>query len=137
MVYFYLVHKPEKWTCEGCTVRDRRVRNCEGDPKNEFFTFLFHPKLVHTAIHRCPRSYIDPEMEALYRKFGEWKRFGLWPEGGGLENQQALLVDAFLTIFGAIDTYESLEEEKKKQESKQLAANAGNLTGGKRPPLRR
>jgi hypothetical protein len=137
VVYFYLVHKPEKWACKDCSERERRNRNCDGDPKRESFTFHFHPRIVSTAVHQCPRSYIDPEMEALYRKFCEWKRFGLWPADGGLDNQPARLVEAFLTIFGALDTYESLEEEKKKQEAKQLEANRGKLTGGKRPPLRR
>lgn len=136
MTLFYLVHKPENWVCAKCSKRERRARNCEGNPKRKDFTFLFHPRLPSTAINKCPRAFMDPQMERLFEQYGIWKRFGLWPVQGGLDDQPARLVDAFSVIATTLDTYEALEAEKRKAEGNKLDGENSGTTGGKRPPLR-
>ncbi len=85
----------------------------------------------------CPRAFIDPCMEFYFEQFTLWKRLGALPRGGGFEDQDAKLVEAFNVIQSALDKHAKMEEDKAKHDEEERKRKDQGLTGGKRPTGRK
>jgi hypothetical protein len=74
----------------------------------------------------CPQAYITNKSRFLFEQFVAFRRLRALPKAGGLNDQDNLIIEAFLVMQTAIDRHEEIEDKKRKHDADRQLAQAKN-----------
>ena len=85
------------WRCDKCTVSMKKVRGCQSESMTATL-------LGSETLTRCPRSFIFDHPREFHRLTGLWTNYekGFLPEPGGIEDQQAQIMEALMIYDRAV-----------------------------------